>query len=264
MLEAKLNEAALLKKIIDAIKDSVTDVNFECSETGIDVQAVDSSHIALVSLKLGSDGFSDYRCDRNITLGIKVASLVKILRCANDRDALTLMADDNGDQLRLTFEDSKSERVSEFVLKLMTIDQEHLGIPDTKYESDITMPVDAFQKIMRDMFMLSESVKISCDKEGVKFSCKGDVGDGSVLIKPSSSVDDEGSTTIAVETPVSMELNLKYLNNFCKASGLAQNVHLGMSSEVPIMVEYLLPNGYLRFYLAPKIGDDDDEDEDDD
>lgn len=61
-----------------------------------------------------------------------------------------------------------------------------------------------------------------------------------------------------------MELNLKYLNNFCKASGLAQNVHLGMSSEVPIMVEYLLPNGYLRFYLAPKIGDEDEEDEDDD
>ncbi|VDM85370.1 unnamed protein product [Strongylus vulgaris] len=52
MFEAKLANAALLKKIIEAIKDLVTDAPFDCSESAMCLQAMDSSHVALVSLKL--------------------------------------------------------------------------------------------------------------------------------------------------------------------------------------------------------------------
>ena len=37
---------------------------------GLSVQAMDGSHVCLVSVELNSDGFEPYRCDRNITLGI--------------------------------------------------------------------------------------------------------------------------------------------------------------------------------------------------
>ncbi|VDL66147.1 unnamed protein product [Nippostrongylus brasiliensis] len=52
MFEAKLANAALLKKIIEAIKDLVTDAPFDCSESAMCLQAMDSSHVALVSLKM--------------------------------------------------------------------------------------------------------------------------------------------------------------------------------------------------------------------
>ncbi|KHJ80600.1 proliferating cell nuclear antigen [Oesophagostomum dentatum] len=52
MFEAKLANAALLKKIIESIKDLVTDAPFDCSESAMCLQAMDSSHVALVSLKL--------------------------------------------------------------------------------------------------------------------------------------------------------------------------------------------------------------------
>ena len=52
MFEAKLAEAIVLKKIIDAIKDLVTDVNIDATPNGISLQAMDSSHVALVSLTL--------------------------------------------------------------------------------------------------------------------------------------------------------------------------------------------------------------------
>jgi proliferating cell nuclear antigen len=54
--------------------------------------------------------------------------------------------------------------------------------------------------------------------------------------------------------PVSLTFSLKYLTNFCKASGLSDSVKLCLSSEVPLLVEYALQdNSYLRFYLAPKV-----------
>jgi proliferating cell nuclear antigen len=36
------------------------------------LQAMDSSHVALVALMLKSDGFENYRCDRNLSLGINL------------------------------------------------------------------------------------------------------------------------------------------------------------------------------------------------
>ena len=50
MLEARLENAALLKKLLDAIKDAVTDANFDCSESGIALQAMDSAHVSLVAI----------------------------------------------------------------------------------------------------------------------------------------------------------------------------------------------------------------------
>ena len=57
-LEAHLAQAVLLKKVVDAIKGLVKDVNFDCSEKGIQAQSRDSSHVALESLLPRESAFS--------------------------------------------------------------------------------------------------------------------------------------------------------------------------------------------------------------
>ncbi|KAF2756612.1 hypothetical protein EJ05DRAFT_502109 [Pseudovirgaria hyperparasitica] len=258
VLEARLEQANLLKKVVDAIKDLVQDCNFDCNDSGIALQAMDNSHVALVSMMLKSESFSPFRCDRNIALGINLTSLQKVLRCANSEDILTLKAEDAPDVVNLVFESADSDRLSEYDIKLMDIDQEHLGIPETEYAANISMPSAEFQKICRDLMALSESVAIECTKEGVKFSCNGDIGSGSVTLRSHTNVDKpENNVEIDLTEPVALTFSLKYLVNFCKASGLSGQVKLCLSNEVPLLVEYgLASNSYLRFYLAPKIGDD--------
>ncbi|KAK4492079.1 hypothetical protein RD792_002876 [Penstemon davidsonii] len=61
MLELRLVQGSLLKKkLIDAIKDLVNDANFKFSATGFSLQAMDSSHVVLVALFLGSEGFEQH------------------------------------------------------------------------------------------------------------------------------------------------------------------------------------------------------------
>lgn len=72
MFEARLAQGSMLKKVIDSIKDLVENGNIECQESGITLQAMDSSHVALVALQLKKDGFEPYRCDRNISLGLNM------------------------------------------------------------------------------------------------------------------------------------------------------------------------------------------------
>ncbi|KAI5258877.1 Ribokinase-like protein [Aureobasidium subglaciale] len=255
VLEARLEQANLLKKVVEAIKDLVQDCNFECNDSGVGLQAMDNSHVALVSMLLKADSFSPFRCDRNIALGINLVSLQKVLRAAQDKDILTLKAEDSPDVVNLVFESSESDRISEYDIKLMDIDQEHLGIPDTDYAASITLPSAELQRICRDLSALSESVNIECTKEGVKFGCTGDIGSGSVTLRQHTNVEKEDlNVDIQLSEPVSLTFSLKYLVNFCKASGLSSRVKLCLSTDVPLMVEYSLANNsYLRFYLAPKV-----------
>ena len=107
MFEAKLAEGLVFKKIIESIKDIVTDVNIDISPSGnptlyskqivlicyligISLQAMDSSHVALVSLNLSMDGFEHYRADSNMVLGVSIANLAKVMRLADNTDSITL------------------------------------------------------------------------------------------------------------------------------------------------------------------------------
>ena len=128
----------MLKKITEAMKDLVTEANFDCSDTGISLQAMvrarplshweayplvehcarlrsrarapltaprtlcharaqDSSHVSLVALLLRADGFDHFRCDRNLSLGINLTSMGKVLKCCNNDDIVTLKSDDSAD-----------------------------------------------------------------------------------------------------------------------------------------------------------------------
>jgi len=272
MFEARLLQASILKKLLEAIKDLVTDGNFECNASGINLQAMDSAHVSLVALLLRSDGFEHFRCDRNLTLGINLSSMAKVLRLAGNEDIVTIKAEDDGDVATFMFESKDQKRVIDNELKLIDIDNEHLGIPDTDYSAVITMSSSEFQRIIRDLSVLGDSVTIEAAKEGVKFSVSEDVISTKLQCLTSSGVDvkqeddDEdkkkksGSPAVSVELqePVTLTFALRYLNFFCKAAPLSDTVTLSMHKDVPVMVEFRMEDlGYIRYYLAPKIDSDD-------
>lgn len=99
------------------------------------------------------------------------------------------------------------------------------------------------------------AVAIEATKEGVKFACTGDIGNGAVTLRSHTNVEKpELNVSIDLTEPVALTFSLKYLVNFCKASGLSSQVKLCLSNEVPLLVEYALAgSSYLRFYLAPKV-----------
>ena len=53
------------------------------------------------------------------------------------------------------FESPNQEKVSDYEMKLMNLDQEHLGIPETDYSAVIKMPSGEFQRVVRFTFFLT-------------------------------------------------------------------------------------------------------------
>ena len=159
------------------------------------------------------------------------------------------------------FESPNQEKISDFELKLMDIDSEHLGIPDTEHSAVVKMPSAEFQRICRDLSSIGDTVVVSVTKDGVKFGTAGDIGQANITVRQNAAVDkEEESTVIDLQEPVTLTFALRYLNSFTKATPLASTVTLSMSKELPIVVEYKIADmGHVRYYLAPKIDSEDDE-----
>ncbi|CAI4231899.1 unnamed protein product [Auanema sp. JU1783] len=260
MFEAKLANAALLKRIVESVKDLVTDAPFDCSESAMCLQAMDSSHVALVSLKMEVGLFETYRCDRTINLGISLNNLLKALRCANNDDTCMIKYEEtDGDSITLCFSDPKRDKTQEVTVKMMDIDCEHLGIPDQEYSVVCEMPSAEFQKTCKDLAMFTDSMNITATKAGITFTGKGDSGQNVVTYAPTGDADNEKeAVTVDVREPVNVNFSIKYMTQFTKASSLSDRVRISLCNEVPVVIEYPIEdNGYLRFYLAPKIDDDD-------
>lgn len=72
MFEARLLKSGDLKKLLEAIKELLKEATFDCSDSGIQLQAMDDAHVSLVSMCLKSSGFDKFRCDRNLSMGINL------------------------------------------------------------------------------------------------------------------------------------------------------------------------------------------------
>merc|ERR1712183_1195618 len=222
MFEARLVQGSLLKKVLEAIKDLLNEASWDCADTGIQLQAMDNSHVSLLSALLRADGFDKFRCDRQLSMGMNLTSMSKILRCAANDDIITIKAQDQADTVNFMFESPNQEKVSDYEMKLMNLDQEHLGIPETDYAAVIKMPAGEFQRVVRDLSQFGESVVIACTKEGVKFSAAGDIGTANIKLAQTSSVDkEEEAVIIEMQEPVTLSFACRYLNMFTKASCLA-------------------------------------------
>ena len=256
MLEARFGKGGEFKKIFEAIREIVNEGNFDCSHNGIAMQAMDSSHVALVALMLRSEAFQPFRCDRPMSLGISFTTLTKILKCASNDDSITMFSEnDKPDRLGLIFEDTKNDKVSEYEVKLITLDSEHLSIPDQKFQAQVKMSSAEFQKIIRDLGSLGDTITVDVDKGSITFKTTGSDGSGTVKLKPPSELDEDAlPLEIDLDAPVSLGFSTKYLANVTKATPLSNMVHLSLMEGSPMLVEYVMEDvGYIRFYLAPKL-----------
>ena len=76
-------------------------------------------------------------------------SLIKVFRCVLNTDSVTIQAAAGQNDILFRFESPNQDKVADYELKLMNLDQDHLGIPETEYAAVIKMPSAEFQKLVK-------------------------------------------------------------------------------------------------------------------
>ena len=263
MFVATFTDGTLLRKILDANKDLFPIANWNCQETGISWQAMDSAHIALSVVSLNCGGFDVYTCNKDYTIGIQINSIWKILKAAGNSSIVTIKFKEDADTVTMLYDSKTNHKVSEYEMKLLDYDTEHLTVPDSEYSCIIEMSSLEFQKICKDLSQIGDEIKIRCHKEidgneaTVEFAIEGDIGKGNIKLKPSSESGDGANdmVTLSLEDDLNQSYSLLYLSRFTKGTQLSPRVKISMSSEFPLQIEYLFPEdmGFMQYYIAPQI-----------
>jgi len=90
-------------------------------------------------------------------------------------------------------------------MKLMEIDADQLGIPETEYDARVTLSASEFTRIVRDLSQLGESVRIEVSKEGVRFASEGEAANGNILLRQTEGAVITGGKIVAKKEDVDDE-----------------------------------------------------------
>jgi proliferating cell nuclear antigen len=287
-VNASLTEAHLFKKIIESIKELVSNANLRFTTEGITLQAMDSSHVALVHMHLSASLFTHYECKiANLVLGVNVASISKIMMCCDKEDSVVIRNSIHDDVLEFVFVPSPNQKkksssasssrfgkTSRYALKLLDIDEgETLQIPETQYSAVIELPSPRFTDICKNLAIMGDTVLVETNSEAIRFTVNGDIGSANITVEPTKEENDEpkekeeednkeeenkneAKVTLAVTEPTRLSFALRYLGMFCKAAPLASQVSINMQQDVPLKIKYIIGGddaAFISFYLAPKI-----------
>jgi len=188
MFDAKLQNGFQMKKIVSALKELIDQASWDLTEEGIQLQSMDSSHVALVQMMLKMENFDLYRCDEAFQMGLNMTNLNKIFGAFTSGNLL-IQCEDDSDTVKFIFEDEKNSRTQKYELRLMDLDVEQLGIPEQDYDATFTMPSAEFSRIVKDLLVVGESVTIGVTKGDVIFKADGDIGKADIKITKDESID---------------------------------------------------------------------------
>ncbi|XP_037413672.1 proliferating cell nuclear antigen-like [Triticum dicoccoides] len=261
MFELKMVKGSTLQGVLEAILDLVNVANVDCSSEGFSLQALDTEHVVFLSLFFPSEVFRSYRCDEDCSMGIAIADMVDLLRASNDGDIITIkVTDQNFEDITLTFESPDEAKTTDMDLQLVYVDapSHRLKISEwhdmeSEYQAIFCMPSAQFMLNCKSLSVIGDDavVVIRVNEEVISFSTKGKrrcVNISHVLNKT-----DKHVTLTHARGPVSLALNLRYMKSCAKVSTLFDQVKIGLSTTLPLMVECkIAEKGYIRYFVATK------------
>jgi proliferating cell nuclear antigen len=253
VLEFQTVQTAAFRILIEALKEILTDANFEFDENGLKIVAMDSTHTVLVHLRLNAENLEEYKCLSKIVLGINLINFYKLMKILGNNDVLQLYVDDeNLSVLNIMIKNSEKNSITNFKLNLMDLNEENIEVPPPTFESVITMPSVDFQKICRDMHNLSDELEIKSVGNQLIFSCKGLFAEQETSIGASSNglnfIQNDDSNKI-----IQGVYALKYLVLFSKCTNLCNSVEVYLKNDFPLIIKYEIASlGEIKLCLAPK------------
>ena len=251
LLELQTVQASSFRILIEALKEILTDSNFEFDSNGLKLVAMDSSHTVLVHLRLNADNFEVYQCSKKTIIGVNLLNFYKLMKVMGNNDTLKLFIEEEDmSVLNIVIENSEKNSMTKYKLNLMDLEEENIEVPPPSFESVITMPSIDFQKICRDMNNLSDEIEIKSLKEQLIFSCKGGWAEQETIIGSSNN----GMSFIQDNNNIVQGLyDLKHLVLFSKCTNLCNSVELYLKNDFPLIIKYNIASlGEIKLCLAPK------------
>jgi proliferating cell nuclear antigen len=242
MFKAKLR-MEVLRELVEVISTLVTEVKLTVSKEGIDVKAVDPSHVAMLVLKLNKSAFEEFTGEAT-EIGVDVEKLKEVLRLSKPGDLLDLQYD--GGKNRLVVRAGKVTRAMSVV--------DPAGITDPKVPS-VTPPGIAVVKMeelrqgIRGSESISDHVTLTLDPDGFTMFSEGETDRVDMRLPK------DGLSKLEAKEVVKSMYPLDFFSSMVKSITTSEDVTLHVGNEYPLKIDFQLAGGKGegRFLLAPRV-----------
>lgn len=250
VLEVRTVQSASIKILTEALREILNDVCIEFDDTGMKIVCLDNNHVVLIHLKLDACKFEYYHCDTKIVVGVNMLNLYKLIKTVNSSDTLTLFIEANDvNHLGIKIENGDKNTKTTYKLNLLDLDNQKINVEPAEFNTVITLPSVDFQKIIRDMNNIAETVEIKNIGNQLILSCKGDFCNQETIL-----ADNENGNSIQNKKDEIVQgiFSLKYLVLFTKCTNLSTSVEIFLKNDYPIIVQYPVSSlGVIKMVLSP-------------
>lgn len=230
-----------LETWMSAIETIDSEPTFTVSSSGLTVNRMDPSRVAMVVTSRPAVSFQNYGCEREGQLCIDLTTLLKILGRFDKKDTVTL---------QLNKEAKLDVKAKDRTFRVSTLEPggEEIPTPKVTFTATVKLTSEGLFNAIQDAVVASDHVKIKVDVQ-TYFKAAGNVMDAEIELKR----ENEMVLEINAQKPTTASFSLSYLNEIAKiGKNLSDTVTLSLADNMPIKLEYG-DAGNTTFYLAPRI-----------
>ncbi|MGA7923382.1 MAG: DNA polymerase sliding clamp [Thermoplasmata archaeon] len=236
----------VLRELVEVVSTLVSEVKFTVSKDGIDVKAVDPSHVAMLVLKLDKSAFEEFTGEPT-ELGIDVEKLKEVLRLSKPGEFLDLQFD--GGKNRLVIKAGKVTRHMSIVDPAGITDPK---VPNVSPPGVAVVKMDELRQGIRGSESISDHVTLTLEPDGFSMHSEGETD------RVDMHLPKEGLGRLDVKDTVKSMYPLDFFSSMVKSITTADEVTLHVGNEYPLKIEFPMAGGKGegRFLLAPRVEED--------
>ena len=250
--------------IIANLKSFSDNVSIYFKPEQVYIQCMDDSHCSLFECQLARTWFKSYEFDQESDMGhigVNVIMLNKVLNTWNDSQEMIIETEPNSDKLHVSFENGENDTSQFnkfFEISLIDIESQLLDVVIASTLVDMTVETKIFCSLIGQLTIFADTLSMTFNEEDIEFMSSG--SDGKMIAKINA--EDLAEYAIPEDTVLTQTYSLRYVQMMCQFNKLANEMILGFSAEMPMVMKYMLGDNndtksFVRIHLAPKIPDED-------
>ncbi|MCI4321816.1 MAG: DNA polymerase sliding clamp, partial [Thermoplasmata archaeon] len=158
----------VLRELVEVISTLVSEVKITVSKDGLEVKAVDPSHVAMLVLKLNKSAFEEFTGEPT-EIGVDVEKLKEVLRLSKPGDTLDLQYD--GGKNRLVIKVGKVTRHMSVVDPAGITDPK---VPNVTPPGMVVVKMDELRQGIRGSESISDHVTITLEADSFTMFSEGE------------------------------------------------------------------------------------------
>ena len=251
MFKARI-KADSLKEFIGTVGSLVDEAKLNVSEDGIQIKAVDPSHVAMIETNLVKSAFDSYEASV-MEMGLDIDKFKNVMTVAGKEDMVELEKDNDLNRLVVN--------IGNLTRAMPLLDTS--GMPDPKVPSldlpaSVSVVVGEIGQGLKASKSVSDHIALSTTKDTFRMVCEGenqnsvDVSLGKDQLEKLDSSEDATSL-----------FSLEYFALMVNSLPSDRILHINLGSDLPVKIDADLAvddmtgaQGNVKFLLAPRIDRD--------